>query len=74
MVNLVVIIIFCAAQLTEEEKAKIAEEALKKAERANRAGGGLNPFAVLILLLAISVGKSHSAQGSMDKICKADKL
>lgn len=50
-------------QLTEEEKAKIAEEVAKKAERANSKGGGLNPLAVLVLLLAISVGKPEGVFG-----------
>lgn len=44
-------------KLTDEEKAKIAEEAARKAERASRQGGGLNPLAVLLLLLAISMGE-----------------
>ncbi|CAM9441075.1 unnamed protein product [Scytosiphon promiscuus] len=49
-------------KLTDEEKAKIAEEAARKAERASRQGGGLNPFAVLLLLLAISMGYYYSQQ------------
>lgn len=58
----VVILLLCwvglvVAQLSEEEKAKIADEAAKKVERANRQGGGLNPLAVLVLLLAISIGE-----------------
>lgn len=48
---------FCLFQLTEEEKKKIAMVAAKKAERANRKGGGLNPLAVLFLVLAIAVGE-----------------
>lgn len=44
-------------QLTEEEKEKVALAAAKKAERATRKGGGLNPLAVLFLVLAISIGE-----------------
>lgn len=47
-------------QLTEEEKAKLAEEAAKKAQRKHQEGGGLNPLAVLFLLLAIAVGEQVS--------------
>ncbi|CAB1109442.1 unnamed protein product [Ectocarpus sp. CCAP 1310/34] len=49
-------------KLTDEERAKIAQEAAKKAERASRQGGGLNPLAVLVLLLAISIGYYYSNQ------------
>ncbi|CAN0102626.1 unnamed protein product, partial [Pylaiella littoralis] len=51
-------------KLTDEEKAAIAEAAARKAEKAARQGGGLNPLAVLVLLLAISVGECSAAQRS----------
>eukprot|EP00903_Cladosiphon_okamuranus_P008852 g8476.t1 len=51
-------------KLTEEEKAQIAEAAAKKAERAaaRQVGRGLNPLAVLVMILAISVGYYYSQQ------------
>lgn len=53
--------------MTDEEKAKIAEAAAKKAERAaaRQVGGGLNPFAVLVMLLAISMGEKRIQQSVM---------
>lgn len=47
-------------QLTEEEKEQLAVEAAKKAARKHKEGGGLNPLAVLFLLLAIAVGESST--------------
>ncbi|CAM9174162.1 unnamed protein product [Sphacelaria rigidula] len=46
-------------KLTEEEKEQLAVEAAKKAARKHKEGGGLNPLAVLVLLLAIAVGESR---------------
>lgn len=50
-------------KLTEEEKAKIAAAAAKKAARKHKEAGGLNPLAVLFLLLAIAIGESHATAG-----------
>lgn len=50
-------------QLTEEEKARMAAEAEKKSARQQRKGGGLNPLAVIFLLLAIGFGESRRGTG-----------
>ncbi|CAN0465526.1 unnamed protein product, partial [Ascophyllum nodosum] len=49
-------------KLTEEEKENIALAAAKKLERASRKSGGLNPLAVLLLLLAISLGEGSDGR------------
>ncbi|CAN0393394.1 unnamed protein product [Laminaria digitata] len=51
-------------KLSADEQTKIADEAAKKAERAGRSGGGLNPLAVLFLLLAISIGERERERES----------
>ena len=51
--------------MTEEERAKLAAAAeAKAAKAAARKGGGLNPLAVLAMLVAIIIGYMYSQRDS----------
>jgi hypothetical protein len=46
--------------MTDAEREKLAAAAAAKAAKAERQGGGLNPLAVLALLIAIVAGYLYS--------------
>lgn len=51
--------------MTPEERAKLAAAAeAKAAKAAARTGGGLNPLAVLVMLVAIILGYMYSQRES----------